>query len=392
MRPITAAGRISGSNQSICDPTTYNQCATVDSSGRLTFLLGGSPAVTVTGGASAANQTATMGPVTPGSVSLNSQLTGCQYNSSAPSPSPTQALATQCDNQGNVKVNIAQVAGIVEGSTTTGQTGALVMGMVITSPQAFTAGTSHIVSMNPNGDTRADQMVTQGNAGAPTLAHICGQHVTVNPVTATDTLLVAAVAAKSVYVCDYAISTGAADNLFLESFTTGTCAGTVAQMDTKWFMPINGAKTDANRLLARPGDGGRQRRLLEHIDHRPRQLHPLFRPVLMRWLALIGLLMALPAAGQGLTLTGVGTVAAGAGGGGGFNTWDSATFTNWTFTNGNLTANCKVSFCSTGNAGVVAGTTAINPATDVRKIYFEITPAVTGVDGYLRCWFWHERR
>ena len=55
-----------------------------------------------------------------------------------------------------------------------------------------------------------------------------------------------AVSGKSVYVCDEAISTLVANNIFLESNTTGTCGGTLAQMDTTWFMPVNGAKTDAN--------------------------------------------------------------------------------------------------------------------------------------------------
>lgn len=245
-------------SHSICDPLVYNQCAIVDSNGRLTFNLAGAPTVTVSGGASAANQQATMGPVQPGTAAANSQLTGCQYNSTAPTPSPTQQTATQCDNQGNVKVNIAQVTGIVEGSTTTGQTGALVMGTVITSPQVFTSGTSHIVGMNPNGDVRADQMVIQGNLGAPAIAHICGNHVTINPATATDTLLVALVAAKSVYICDYSFSTNGANNIFLESYTTGTC-GTPVQLDTKWYLPANGAKTDANpywRGLATPAGAG----------------------------------------------------------------------------------------------------------------------------------------
>ena len=120
------------------------------------------------------------------------------------------------------------------------------MGTVITAPQAYAAGTSQFLGMNPNGDARADQMVTGGNAGAPTMAHICQNHVTVNPSTATDTNLVTAVAGKSVYVCDEAISTLIANNIFLESNTTGTCGGTLAQMDTTWFMPVNGAKTDAN--------------------------------------------------------------------------------------------------------------------------------------------------
>ena len=119
------------------------------------------------------------------------------------------------------------------------------MGNVLTTP-AFAAGTSQFFGMNPNGDVRADQMATGGNAGAPQLAHICQNHMTVNPTTATDTVLVTAVAGKSVYVCDEAISTRVADNLYLESSTSGSCGGTLAQMDTAWFMPVNGAKTDAN--------------------------------------------------------------------------------------------------------------------------------------------------
>ena len=238
-------------NQSACDPNTPNLCAFINSNNAMKVFMDPATVATVNIGdiglaASAANQTATQGAVAPGTAAAASQLTGCQYNSTPPSPSPTQQLATQCDVRGNTMVDIAQVTGIIEGSSNAGVTGALIMGNVITSPQTFSPNTVHAPALNPNGDWRADQMATGGNAGAPQLAHICQNHVTVNPTTATDTNLVTAVAGKSVYVCDEAISTLIANNIFLESNTTGTCGGTLAQMDTTWFMPVNGAKTDAN--------------------------------------------------------------------------------------------------------------------------------------------------
>jgi hypothetical protein len=101
----------------------------------------------------------------------------------------------------------------------------------------------------------------------------------------------------------------------------------------------------------------------------------------MRWIiALIGLLMALPAAGQGLTLTGVGTVAAGAGGGPVFATWDAAASKagNWDFTLGNTKATCKTAYCGTGNQAVVTSTNPVTPTTETRKLYWEITPNFTG--------------
>ena len=238
-------------NQSVCDPSTPNLCAFVNSNNALKVFLDSGSTATVNLGsigtaATAANQAAIMGPVTPGTAATASQLGGCIYNASPLTPSSTQQVASQCDHNGYQIVNVGQVTGITAGSTTTGNTGALIMGNVLTTPAAFAAGTSQFIGMNQNGDVRADQMATGGNAGAPQLAHICQNHITVNPTTAIDTVLVTAVAGKSVYVCDEAISTSGADTLYLESSTSGSCGGTLAQMDTAWYMPVNGVKTDAN--------------------------------------------------------------------------------------------------------------------------------------------------
>lgn len=238
-------------NQSFCDPNTPNLCAFVNSNNALKVFMDPATVATVNigtigGAASAANQAALMGSVAPGAAATASQLTGCQYNSTSPTPSPGQQLATQCDHSGFILVDIGQVTGIIQGTPTAGATGSLIMGTILSGPAAFSPGTNQMLGMNPNGDLRADHMVTGGNAGAPTMAHICQNHITVNPSTATDTNLVSAVAGKSVYVCDEAISTSGADTLYLESNTTGSCGGTLAQMDTAWYMPANGAKTDAN--------------------------------------------------------------------------------------------------------------------------------------------------
>lgn len=44
--------------------------------------------------------TNTQGPVAPGAAAANSDLTGCQFNTSLPAPTTTQQVATQCDASG----------------------------------------------------------------------------------------------------------------------------------------------------------------------------------------------------------------------------------------------------------------------------------------------------
>ena len=240
---FNALGHVDGSGNfqsdtTICDPATPSSCATVTS---------GAISVTSPGGATAANQTATQGSATGGTAASASQLLGCVYNASALTPSSGQQVAAQCDPHGYFNVDIANVTGILAGSSTLGNTGALIMGTVLTTPQSYGNGTNQFVGMNTNGDLRADQMVVSSGSGVATVAqaHICGNHVTVNPSTATNTQLVAPVPGKIVYICDYNFSTNGANNFFLESVTGASCAGAAA-MDTVWYMAANGAKTDAN--------------------------------------------------------------------------------------------------------------------------------------------------
>jgi hypothetical protein len=56
------------------------------------------------GAATAANQTAALGPVGPGTAATNSTLVGAVYNSSAPSVSTGQQVSLQSDSSGNLKI------------------------------------------------------------------------------------------------------------------------------------------------------------------------------------------------------------------------------------------------------------------------------------------------
>ena len=94
-------------NQSVCDPNTPNLCAFVNSNSALKVFMDPATVATVNLGgdrraATAANQTATQGPVAPGAAAGSSQLGGCDDNSSAPSPNTTQQMAVQCDRFGNL--------------------------------------------------------------------------------------------------------------------------------------------------------------------------------------------------------------------------------------------------------------------------------------------------
>lgn len=76
-----------------------------------------------TGASTAANQAAVIGSAGGGAAATNSLLSGSQYNSSAPTLVDGQQVALQSDTSGNLKVNIA--AGAVS-NTANGNTGSAV--------------------------------------------------------------------------------------------------------------------------------------------------------------------------------------------------------------------------------------------------------------------------
>ncbi len=78
-----------------------------------------------------------------------------------------------------------------------------------------------------------------------TAPHICGSTATVSTSSATDTQLVAVSGSKTIYVCDYEISTAGANNVYLEKATTGTCA-TLTKISQTWYGGTATNKTAPN--------------------------------------------------------------------------------------------------------------------------------------------------
>ena len=82
-----------------------------------------------TGAATATNQTNGQGTVAVGAAAANSNLDGCVYNSSAPSPSNGQGMAAQCDSAGNWLVDVKTA--LPAGQNSLGNVGALTKSVCI---------------------------------------------------------------------------------------------------------------------------------------------------------------------------------------------------------------------------------------------------------------------
>ena len=93
----------------------------------------------------------------------NSWLTGCQYNTTPTTITSGNASPCQVDNAGNLLVNVKTATGLAQGSTTSGQTGSLVMGAVTTSAPSYTTAQTSPVSLDTSGGLRV-------NTGTVTLA------------------------------------------------------------------------------------------------------------------------------------------------------------------------------------------------------------------------------
>jgi hypothetical protein len=91
---------------------------------------------------------ADMAGTTPGTAPANTQIVGAIYNTSAPAPTNGQTLPLQSDSGGNLKVT----GGVAQASTTSGQTGSLIMNATQSAVAQISALTSG--QTNPQmGDT-----------------------------------------------------------------------------------------------------------------------------------------------------------------------------------------------------------------------------------------------
>ena len=96
-------------------PTGVNSIGSVAQSG--TWTVGVGTSVLPTGAATAANQTAVIGTVAPGTASTNSLMAGGIYNATAPTATTGQQMALQTDVNGNLKVNVVAGGGGGGGGT-----------------------------------------------------------------------------------------------------------------------------------------------------------------------------------------------------------------------------------------------------------------------------------
>lgn len=87
-----------------------------------------------------------------GTAADNSLLAGGVYNSTPLTLTNTQQASLQSDVNGYLKVNVATpIIGLAQGSTTSGQTGSMVMGAVTTSAPSYTNAQTSPLSLTANG-------------------------------------------------------------------------------------------------------------------------------------------------------------------------------------------------------------------------------------------------
>lgn len=217
------------------------------------------------------NTIATWGLATvgAGTAPTNMEVGGLIYNSGGVSPSNGQSVALQGDANGYLEVNVKTATGLAQGSTTSGQTGSMVMAAVTTSAPSYTTAQTDPLSLDTAGGLRVTGEAASGSAvsGAPVLAggtdgtdartmatdtnghpltnsyfntnntptqpHICGSKAYVHVTTNTDTQIVAASGSTNIYICDYEYELTGVGAFYLEKSSTGTC-GSPTQIGQVW--------------------------------------------------------------------------------------------------------------------------------------------------------------
>lgn len=149
----------------------------------------------------------------------------CQYLAAAPTLTDTRFNQCQMDINGNLKVNVQSAVGLAQGSTTSGQTGSLVMGAVTTSSPSYTTAQTSPISLDTLGNTRV-----AAGGGDPCQSKLA----TVLPFTiptATTTNILTGTASQKIYVCYLYLQTGIANSIAVISGTTGaTCGSNTAAL------------------------------------------------------------------------------------------------------------------------------------------------------------------
>jgi hypothetical protein len=114
--------------------------------------------------------TVTAGGVAQGSTTAGQtgSLSQCAVTTAAPTYTTAQTDPLSCDTTGNLRVNVVTATGLAQGSTTSGQTGSMIMGAVTTAAPSYTTAQTAYASLTTAGGLRSDVASWAGTAlGAP---------------------------------------------------------------------------------------------------------------------------------------------------------------------------------------------------------------------------------
>ncbi len=151
-------------------------------------------------------------------------LNQCAVTTGAPTYTTAQTDPISCDTAGNIRVNVMTATGLAQGSTTSGQTGSMVMAAVTAANPTYTTAQTAYSSQDVKGNTR----VVLGG-GVPETASATGT-------TAATTATLATAAATTTYICGFSIRANATAAATGNATVTGTITGTMNF--TQWTAPL----------------------------------------------------------------------------------------------------------------------------------------------------------
>lgn len=137
-----------------------NQSVNVSQINAVTVLMGNGATGTGSQRVTLANDntlpTGWASSVTQGSTTSGQTgpLAQCAVTTAAPTYTTAQTDPLSCDTTGNLRVNVVSATGLAQGSTTSGQTGSLVMGAVTTAAPTYTTAQTSPLSLTTAGDLR----------------------------------------------------------------------------------------------------------------------------------------------------------------------------------------------------------------------------------------------
>lgn len=196
--------------------------------------------------------------VTAATNMLNT-LSIAQYNATPLTVTDTRYQSLQSDINGFLKVNVATATGLAQGSTTSGQTGSMIMGAVTTANPSYTTAQTAYASLDVKGNVR-----TVLGGGVPITASATGT-------TGATTATLATSASVTTYICGFSIRANATAAATGNATVTGTITATMNF--TQWTaptasglgvteeifspcIPASAANTSIAVVSAAPGTGG----------------------------------------------------------------------------------------------------------------------------------------